>query len=98
MDPAKALAQLAVQKQLLLAESEAQRIVLAAELHRVIAPLRWMDRLQSTARPVLTIGAPLAGFLVARRSKGLKRWVATGLGALRLTKTLRNFLRPSAKH
>ena len=93
MAPAKALDRLALQKQLLVAESEAQRLILASALHRAMSPLRLADRIQSQARPLLMFGAPLAGFWFARRSKGMKRWVSTGLGAVRLAQTVRKILR-----
>jgi hypothetical protein len=92
MAPAKVLAQLALQKRFLLAESEAQRLVLTSELRRAIRPFRWLDRLQVQARPVLMVGVPVAGLWLAHRSKGLKRWVPAGLGALRLLKSLRRML------
>jgi hypothetical protein len=95
MAPEKALAQLALQKRLLVAESEAQRLVLASALHRAAAPLRLADRIQSQARPLLMVGAPLAGFWIASRTKGMKRWVSTGLGVLRLAKSVRRFLTKS---
>lgn len=92
MAPAKALAQLALQKRFLLAESEAQRLVLVSELHKAITPLRWLDRFQAQVRPVLVVGAPMAGLWLARRSKGIKRWVPAGLGALRLVRNVRRWL------
>ena len=95
MAPSKALAQLALQKRFLQAESEARRLVLASELRRAIAPLRLLDRVQTQARPVLAVGLPVAGFWLARRSRGIKRWVTTGLGALRLAQSLRKILHRS---
>ena len=95
MAPAKALAQLALQKRLLLAESEAQRLVLASQLHRALTPVRWLDRLQMQSRPLLVVGAPLAGFWVARRTKGMKRWVTAALGAVRLAHSARRLLHKS---
>lgn len=92
MAPAKALEQLALQKRLLLAESEAQRLILASALHRATSPLKWVSRVQSQTRPVMTVVLPLVGFWVARRSRGMKRWVSTGLGALRIAKSLRGYL------
>lgn len=92
MDPAKELAGLALQKRMLLAESEAQRLVLAVELHRLITPLRWMDRVQAQVRPLLLVGAPIAGFWFTRRSRGATRWLTAGFGAMRLVKTLRKML------
>jgi hypothetical protein len=92
MDPAKELAGLALQKRMLLAESEAQRLVLAAELHRVITPLRWMDRVQSQVRPLLLVVAPFAGFWLTRRSRGMTRWLTAGFGAMRLVRTLRRMI------
>jgi hypothetical protein len=92
MVPSKELARLALQKRMLLAESEAQRLVLASELHRLITPLRWVDRLQTQVRPLWMVGAPVAGFWLTRRSKGMTRWLSAGFGALRLVKTLRRVL------
>lgn len=98
MAPAKALAQLALEKRLLVAESEAQRLVLASALHRATAPLRWVDRVQGQARPLLMVGAPLAGFLVARRTTGLKRWISSGIGIMRVVQTLRHALEKREPH
>ena len=98
MAPAKALAQLALQKRFLLAESEAQRLVLASELRRVIGPLRWVDRLQTSAGPLLRLATPVAAFWLTRRSKGLKRWVPATFGAMRLIRSLRTVLHRSDSH
>lgn len=95
MAPAKTLAQLALQKRLLQAESAAQRLVLAAELQRVIAPVRWLDRVQTHMRPLLVVGAPVAGFWFTRRSKGMTRWITTGLGAMKLLQSVRKSLHRS---
>jgi hypothetical protein len=98
MAPAKALEQLALRKRLLIAESDAQRLVLASALHRATSPLKWLDRAQAQAGPLLTVGAPIAGFWFARRTKGLKRWISSGWGVLRLAQTLRRFVhKPSSR-
>jgi hypothetical protein len=89
MAPREALAELALRKRLLLAESEAQRLVLASELKRLLRPLHWLDRVQTRFRPLLALGAPLAGFWLTRRSKGVKRWAVAGFGVLRLLQSLR---------
>jgi hypothetical protein len=91
MAPSKALAQLALRKRFLIAESDAYRLVLASELTRLMGPTRWWERL----RPVLVVAAPVAGFWLTRRSKGMKRWAVAGWGALRLLKTLRSLLHRS---
>jgi len=98
MSSSKALAELVLQKRFLLAESEVRRLVLTSELQRVIAPVRWWDRFNIGARPVLAIGLPVVGFWLARRTKGVRRWVTTGLGVARLIQSLRRFIhRPSAR-
>jgi len=92
MAPAKALAALALQKRLLVAESEARRLVLASELTRISRPLRWIDAAHLKIRPRLVAGLPMAAYLLARRSRGLTRWAAAGMGAARLYQSLRQYL------
>ena len=92
MVPAKALAQLALQKRFLQAESEARRLMLGSELHRATRPARWVEQWRLRARPLLLLVAPAVGFWYVRRSKGMKRWLATGLGAMRLLHGFRRFL------
>ena len=96
MAPAKALSRLALQKRILQAESDAHRLVLASELHRVTRPLHWVDRVQLQARPVFVAGIPIAAYLLARRTKGVTRWVAAALGAARTFRSLRQHLRRGA--
>jgi hypothetical protein len=96
MAPAKALANLALQKRLLLAESEARRIVLASEMNRVARPLRFLGRVRLQARPLLMVGVPVAAYLFARHSKGKSRWIVTALGAARAYSSLRRYLRPAS--
>jgi len=98
MAPAKALAQLALQKRFLQAESEALRLVLASEMLRVSKPVRWADRFRTRVRPLLTVGAPLAGFWFAHRSRGVKRWVTMGYGVLRLVRKFRRFIHTPGTH
>jgi hypothetical protein len=92
MAPAKELADLATQKRMLIAESEACRIALAADLGGVIAPLRWVDRIRLRGRPALWLGLPLVGYLLRRRLASPTRWVALGLGALRAVLSVKSFL------
>lgn len=91
MAPAKGLADLAIQKRMLIAESDACRIILSADLAGLTAPLRWADRIRSRGRPALWLGMPLAGYLLARRMPSA-RWLALGLGALRAGLSLKSFL------
>lgn len=91
MAPQKALDQLALQKRLLLAESEAHRIVIASAFHQASTPLRWVDRIQAQARPFIKMGVPLAGFLLMRR-KGMGRWVSAGLSAVKIARKARKLL------
>ncbi len=95
MAPGKALEQLALQKRFLRAEADVHRLALASEVQGLLAPFRWMERFQSQLRPILLFGAPVAGFWLTRRKRGMTRWVAVGLGLLRLLYTIRRFLRPS---
>ena len=92
MAPAKELARLALQKRILLAESEARRLVLAIELSRLIRPVRWIDRFKIQARPLLLTLSTGLTYLFVRRSRGPTRWVATLLGASRLYRGLRHYL------
>jgi hypothetical protein len=80
--PAKALADLALEKRLLLAESEACRVALSADLHHVTAPLRWVERLQTRSRSWLLLAAPIAGLLLARRLPRPARWATSSIGVL----------------
>jgi hypothetical protein len=96
MAPAKSLASLELQKRLLLAESEARRLVLAAELNHVVRPVRFLERWQLRARPLFLVGVPVAAYALARRSRGKTRWIATALGAARVFSSLRHYLRPHA--
>jgi len=95
MAPGKTLAQLALQKRLLLAESEANRLVLASELSRLSRRFHWLDRFQYQARPFMRLGTPLAAYLFARRSRGVTRWIASALGGARIYYGARRFLRRS---
>lgn len=94
MVPAKTLADLALQKRLLMAEADAYRVTLAADLHRVVAPLRWVDMAQSRLRPVMWIGAPLAGILLTRRLPSVARWVSRGFALLRTLRSVQGMIRP----
>jgi len=93
MAPGKALAQLALQKRLLQAESEAQRLVLAAEIAHLTRPWGWFGRIRSRAHPLLVILTPVTAFLFARRSRGMTRWVTAGLGLARVYGSLRGVFR-----
>jgi len=92
MVPSKALAQLAVRKRFLQAESEAYRLVLVSECSRILGPSRWWQRL----RP-LWVAAPMLGFWLTRRSSGFKRWFMTGWGAVRLIQAVRGYVRRPAR-
>ena len=89
----KALTDLAVQKRLLVAESEANRIALGAELRRVLTPLEWLDRMRSKTAPLLLLGAPIAGYLATRKLPGALRWVSRGMRVFRVFKVLGTVLR-----
>jgi len=93
MSPAKELADLAIQKRMLIAESEACRATLAADLHGLTSPLHWVDRLRSGGRPAVLVALPLAGFLLTRRLPKAARWLARGFGAMRLFGSLRSLIR-----
>lgn len=97
MAPAQTLAQLALQKRLLLAESEARRLVLASELNRLLRPLNWVDRLQLYSRPLMRVGAPVAAYFMVRRSKGFTRLIASAFGAARVYYGARRYLQRPAK-
>jgi hypothetical protein len=93
MAPGKALAELALQKRFLRAEADAQRLCLASELEHALTPLRRIEQLQSQLRPLLLFGAPIAGLLFTRRTKGPAKWLAAGVGVARLIFSIRRILR-----
>jgi hypothetical protein len=77
----------------LLAQSGLQRATLDLQLTTVAASARWLDvisRVAYRARPWLLAVAPLAGWLVARRS--LRVWDIVR-GSLPLARTLLSLLR-----
>lgn len=96
MAPGKALAELALQKRFLRAESEARRLVLAAELKRMTKPLRFVGWWRTRFRPLWAVAGPLAGPLAglwfAHKSRGLKRWATIGWGVLGLVQKFRRFI------
>jgi len=92
MAPAKELARLDLQKRILLAESEARRLVLAIELGRLVRPVYWVNRLKIQARPLLVTASTLLTYFYARRSKGVTRWIARALGAARVYRGVSRFL------
>lgn len=68
----KRLDELAALKQVLLAESSLNRLVLRREFGELCLTTTWLDEATCTLRklaPQLLILAPLAGFLLARRSR-----------------------------
>ena len=75
----KELAALGQQKQVLLLESALNRLTLQAEFRSLRSASAWMRDVTGASRelaPLLIVLAPLAGFLVARRSRRPDSWLS----------------------
>jgi hypothetical protein len=75
----KELASLDQQKQVLLLESGLNRLMLQAEFQSLHSATAWMRDVTGASRelaPLLIVMAPLAGFLVARRSRRPDSWLS----------------------
>jgi len=73
----KELDKLNLQKQALLLESSLNRAALQAEIRRLRTATTWVREATSVSRelaPWLTLLAPVAGFLVARRARRSASW------------------------
>ena len=73
----KELDKLNLQKQALLLESDLNRAALQADIHRLRSATTWVRGATSVSRgltPWLTLLAPVAGFLVARRVRRSRSW------------------------
>lgn len=88
MAPAKTVIDLAVRKQMLVAESEANRQAVRAEFSHLIQPTRWLESLPAYAVPVLIGSAVVGGLLVTRRLPQLIRWGSAGWAAAKVVHRL----------
>jgi hypothetical protein len=73
------LEKLAAQKQALLVESSVNRLALQAELQNLRSATAWLKPLTGGAgelAPRLLLLAPIAGFLLARLSRGSGSWLS----------------------
>jgi hypothetical protein len=73
----KELDKLNLQKQALLLESSLNRAALQADIRRLRSATTWVREAASVSRewtPWLTLLAPVAGFLVARRARRSASW------------------------
>ena len=73
----KELDKLNLQKQALLLESSLNRAALQADIRRLRSATTWVREVTSVSReftPWLTLLAPVAGFLVARRARRSASW------------------------
>ncbi len=99
MGSGQTLDDLARQKRLLLVEADLRRAVLAVELDRAARPLQWLGQAGHQARrwrPVWLVAAPLLGFMLARRARGLGRWIELAVGAARILPQIAGFLHKSS--
>jgi hypothetical protein len=81
------LNKLSLQKQALLLESSLNRAALQAEIRRLRSATAWVREAASVSReltPWLTLLAPVAGFLVARRARRSASWFGRVVTALKL--------------
>ncbi len=75
----KELASLDQQKQVLLLESGLNRVTLQAEVQSLRSATAWVSGVTGASRklaPLLTVLAPLAGFLLARGSRRPDSWLS----------------------
>jgi hypothetical protein len=75
----KELANLDLQKQALLLESGLNRVALQAEVQSLRSSTAWVSNVTSASRglaPLMVVLAPLAGFLLARRSRRSNSWLS----------------------
>jgi hypothetical protein len=78
MFSSRALGELEVRRQQLIAAAVDHRAALQTDLLDLTNALGWVDRAASwlhRARPLLWVAAPAAGFLVARRARTILRWL-----------------------
>ena len=76
-------------KTLLLAQSELRRRMLQVQYEALESRVEWVDkgfRAFQSARPFLVFGAPLFGYLVARKWSLLRKLSTTGLVGWRLAR------------
>jgi hypothetical protein len=74
----KELADLDLQKQALLLESDLNRVTLQAEVQSLRSATAWVNDVTSASRglaPLLVVLAPLSGFLLARGSRRSDSWL-----------------------
>jgi len=92
---------LARQKELLLAEAELHRCILATELQRIRHPLNWLKWHRSPSHSwhrLLILGAPIAGFLLSRRRSGIGYWLGRALGGFRIIREVLQLVGASKGH
>jgi hypothetical protein len=83
----KILTELAQQKELLMAEAELRRCLLAADCHRVTEPVRWVQQLPGRLGPwrhLLPIAAPVAGLMLTRAGASMGRWASRAFNGFRI--------------
>ena len=72
------LNELRSRKELLLAQADAQRQLIALDAQNVVHALRWLDsvhRAWQHVKPLASVAAPVAGYYMARKGRSLWRWV-----------------------
>ena len=73
------LDELRARKELLLLQAEAQRRLIALEATNTAVALRWVESVQRAwqrVKPFAWLGAPVAGFYLARHARSVWRWAA----------------------
>jgi hypothetical protein len=88
---------LARQKQLLLAEAELHRCILATELQRIRRPLNWLNRSRFASdswRSIILLAAPVAGLLLGRKRSGIGYWLSRALAGFRVLREVTDLVVP----
>ena len=71
------LNELRSRRELLLAQADAQRQLMALDAENVVHTLRWLDsvhRAWQHLKPLASMAAPVAGFYAARKGRSLWQW------------------------
>ena len=88
------LARLQIQKRLLVAKSEIHRQTLELELERLRESTAWIQKgvhLVRSSLPFLAVGAPVAGYFVAKKRKGLRSLSEKGAWIWSAVQHIRSF-------
>src|SRR5688500_10165707 len=89
------IARLQIQKRLLIAKSEIHRQTMQLELQQIRESTAWIGKTISvvkTSLPFLAVGAPVAGYFVAKKRSGLKTGFQKAGWLLAAFKQVKSFL------